>query len=121
MLGKDPGDYVAWLISGPSAWGGIPELQCMSSLWEIEIGVVVIQDVEVLMFGHNKGYSRRLYFLFDGTHYNLCITMDGANKVRSFNPTDEKAYQGVLELAKDCKEKGEAIDPAIFSLVCYEC
>jgi hypothetical protein len=73
------------------------------------------------MFGHNKGHSRRLYFLFDGTHYNLCMAFEGQNKVRSFSPQDEEAYQGCLELAKECKEKGEAIDPAIFSLVCYEC
>jgi hypothetical protein len=49
------------------------------------------------------------------------MAFEGQNKVRSFSPQDEEAYQGCLELAKECKEKGEAIDPAIFSLVCYEC
>ena len=51
-LGKDPQQYIEWLTSGPQAWGGIPELKALSDLYSIEIGCVVIQDVEVLLFGH---------------------------------------------------------------------
>ena len=29
-LGKTPEEYFAWLLSGPSAWGGIPELKALS-------------------------------------------------------------------------------------------
>ena len=61
-----------WLLKGSSSWGGIPELRVMSEYYNVEMGVVVIHDVEVLMFNHNKGLDKRLYFLFDGTHYNLC-------------------------------------------------
>ena len=77
------------------------------------------------MFNHNKGLTERVYVLFDGTHYNLCVHKPGGcaagEPIRKFAPTDERAYQGVLELAKVCKSKNEDIDPAIFSLVCYEC
>lgn len=72
--------------------------------------------------------------LFDGTHYNLCVfresqqLIDGDSKfsksggeMAKFDVWDERAYQGCLELAKECKSKNEDIDPAIFSLVCYEC
>jgi len=83
---------------------------------------VVIQDVEVLLFNHNKGLQERVYVLFDGTHYNLCVSkVADRSPVRKFRPSDEQAYQGVIELAKVCKSKNEDIDPAIFSLVCYEC
>ena len=78
----------------------------------------MIQDVEVLMFGHDRCYETRVYVLYDGTHYNLCVD---AHNHRTFKPDDERVYQGVLELAKTCKKAGEAIDPAIFSLVCFEC
>ena len=54
-LGKEPAEYIAWLTSGPSAWGGIPELKALCDFYSIEMGVVVIQDCEVLMFNHNKG------------------------------------------------------------------
>ena len=72
-LGKDPAQYIEWLTSGPHAWGGIPELKALADLYSVEFGVVVIADVEVLMFNHNKGLSERVYVLFDGTHYNLCV------------------------------------------------
>lgn len=70
-LGKDPKKYVEWLLSGPEAWGGIPELKALGEIYSIEFGVVVIQDVEILLFGLNEGRKDRVYVLFDGTHYNL--------------------------------------------------
>jgi len=88
-LGKAPEDYFKWLLSGNSAWGGIPELKALSTLYDVEIGVVVIQDVEVLMFGHDRGYESRVYVLYDGTHYNLCVD---AHNHRTFKPNDERAY-----------------------------
>lgn len=62
-----------WLTSGPHAWGGIPELKALADIYGVEFGVVVIHDTEVLMFNHNKGLQERIYVLFDGTHYNLCV------------------------------------------------
>lgn len=41
-LGKPPAEYFKWLLSGSKAWGGIPELKALSTLYECEIGVVVI-------------------------------------------------------------------------------
>ena len=41
-LGREPSDYLAWLTSGPSAWGGIPELKALGDYYSIEMGVVVI-------------------------------------------------------------------------------
>ena len=41
-LGKDPQQYMQWLTSGPSAWGGIPELKALGDLYNIEMAVVVI-------------------------------------------------------------------------------
>ena len=69
------------------AWGGIPEIKALSTLYQVKIGVVVIQDVEVLRFGHNPScYERRIYVLYDGTHKNLCV--NALNK-SSFFPDDE--------------------------------
>lgn len=72
-LGKEPQQYVDWLTSGPHSWGGIPELKALADIYGVEFGVVVIHDTEVLMFNHNKGLQERIYVLFDGTHYNLCV------------------------------------------------
>ncbi len=117
-LGKDPNDYAAWITGSSSAWGGIPELKALSQFYECEFGVVVISDLEVLVFGKDRGYNKRVYVLYDGTHYNL---ISQSKLQRSFSPTNEQAYQGALELAKICKKKGEAIDVSVFSLVCFDC
>lgn len=55
-LGKPVDKYIEWLTSGSSAWGGIPELKALSQLFSVEIGVVVIADGEILLFGLKKGY-----------------------------------------------------------------
>ena len=55
-LGKDPKEYVAWLCSGNKAWGGIPELKALAMYFETEFAVVVISDLEVLVFGKGKNY-----------------------------------------------------------------
>ena len=79
--------------------------------------MVVIGDVEVLLFGKDKNLTKRVYVLYDGTHYNLIKS----GQKRVFDPKDEQAYQGCLELAKECKKNHEDIDTTLFSLVCYEC
>jgi len=59
------------LVGSSSAWGGMPELKALCMFYKAEFAVVVISDVEVLLFGKGKGYSKRVYVLYDGTHYNL--------------------------------------------------
>ncbi len=44
-------DYVKWITSGSSAWGGIPELKAMAQYYECEFAVAVIADSEILVFG----------------------------------------------------------------------
>jgi len=45
----------------------------LGEIYGVEFGVVVVQDVEVLLFGHGEGRKERIYVLFDGTHYNLVV------------------------------------------------
>jgi hypothetical protein len=53
--------------------------------FETEFAVVVINDLEVLVFGQNKNYQRRVYLLYDGTHYNLAVSADS----KTFHPNDD--------------------------------
>lgn len=116
-LGKHIDEYVKWITSGSAAWGGIPELKALALFYECEFAVVVIEDIEVLLFGKGKSYKKRVYVLYDGTHYNLIRS--GSKKI--FEPSDEQAYQGCLVLAEQCNKANEALDPSVFSLVCYQC
>ena len=57
--------------------------------------------------------------MFDGAHYNPAVSKEDGIKI--FDPKDDKVYQGCLELAEVYNKKGEACDPSVFSLVCYQC
>ena len=83
--------------------------------FQTEFAVVVISDLDVLVFGAGQGYQKRVYVLYDGTHYNLAISKES----KTFHPSDDRAYQGCLDLAEECNKKGEACDPSVFSLVCF--
>ena len=100
-------------MKGSSSWAGIPELKAMSEIYGIEMAVVIIFDVEILMFNHNKGLKKRAYFIYNGTHYNLCVAHPSGGQIkRLFDPKDEEAFQGVMEYTKKCKARGEGQDPA---------
>lgn len=106
LLGDNPEDYVKWLTLGSSSWGGVPELNALALHYETEFGVVVMSDQKIELFGADRGYTKRVYILFDGAHYNLIKS----NEVRVFDPKDKLAYEGCLVLAKECKDKGEDLD-----------
>ncbi len=103
-LYKEPKEYVEWLCSGP-VWGGQPELKALSIHFQTEFAVLDIVYEEVLVFGLDHGYKQRVYVLYDGTHYNLVVSDDS----KTFDPADDKAYQGCLNLAKECRDAGESI------------
>ena len=50
--------------------------------------MVVIRDLDVLVYGGGQGYQKRVYVLYDGTHYNLAISKES----KTFDPSDDKAY-----------------------------
>ena len=54
-FGKDPKKYVEWIMSGPSAWGGTPELKALSEIYDVEIGLGIIEDSKIIVFGHSQG------------------------------------------------------------------
>jgi len=66
--------------------------------------VVVMRDLKIEVFGVGKGYQKRVYMLYDGSHYNLAISKES----KTFDPSDQRAYYGCLDLAEECFKKGEA-------------
>ena len=84
-----------WLTLGNSSWGGIPELHALALYYQTEFAVVLISEMKIELIGQHKGYTKRVYVLFDGAHYNLIKS----NEVRVFYPKDRLAYDGCLVLA----------------------
>ena len=71
--GRDPQEYVEWLCGEVLVWGGIPELKALSIHFQTEFAVVITSDLEIEVYGTGKGYQKRVYLLYDGSHYNLAV------------------------------------------------
>ena len=69
--------------------------------FQTEFAVVDMGELKIEVFGAGKGYQKRVYMLFDGTHYNLAISKES----KTFDPSDERAYYGCLDLAEEWFKK----------------
>ena len=72
VLGKSPGEYASW-IKNPQSWGGAIEMMILSDYLKSEIVAVDIINVRFEVFGLEKGYSQRVYLIYSGIHYDLCV------------------------------------------------
>ena len=72
VLGKSPADYASW-IKNPQSWGGAIEMMILSDYLKSEIVAVDIMNVRFDTFGEGKGYSQRVYLIYSGIHYDLCV------------------------------------------------
>ena len=61
ILDKDPDEYCEWILKGDS-WGGGIELSILSKFFQMQIGVVDIQNITIEYFGD---YSNCIYLLYN--------------------------------------------------------
>jgi len=72
VLGRSPKDYSAW-IQTPSSWGGAIEMMILSDYFKSEIVAVDIVNIRYDIFGQGKSYSQRVFLMYSGIHYDLCV------------------------------------------------
>ena len=82
-----------------------------------------MRNLTVETFGTDQDSDKRMYFLYDGQYYQLCVSYhpSSGDKIYLHNPKDEYSYQGIFELAKDLKKKGDFIKEGTCTLVCQGC
>ena len=86
----------------------------MSQLYETEIKVVDIGEEQIVSFSHESP-KFAIYVVYTGVHYNSGALNTG---VTQFTENVDNLF---LKLARDLKNRGEYIDPNVFSLVCSDC
>jgi ubiquitin thioesterase OTU1 len=69
FLGRSNKDYCKW-IQKQDSWGGAIELSILSEFYRIEISVMDTQYMRMNRFGEDKSYSKRVYLIYDGIHYD---------------------------------------------------
>lgn len=75
FLDKSPADYINWILQ-PCKWGGEIEIAILSEFLQLEIAVVGIQTLVSLVYGQGGGYSKRIYLIYDGSHYDAVVHTD---------------------------------------------
>jgi hypothetical protein len=66
----------------------------MSRFYEVEVVVIHMRNLHVETFGSDQDAQNRMYLMFDGDKYNLCMNYHptSGDKIYQFDPTDEYVY-----------------------------
>lgn len=128
FLEKKPSEYVTWILH-PDKWGGEIELSILSTQLTIEIAVVDIQTGISLVYGSGSGYDRRIFLIYDGSHYDAVVrSTDLVHSPphlscieRSFAAGADDLLDEVKELALDRRKKRQFTNLRSGSLLCKQC
>ena len=79
VLGMSKTAYVNY-IKNMNRWGGGIECNIFANIYHVEVCAIDIQTKQRYCFGESKGYKRRAFLLYTGTHYDaLTFTKKGKN------------------------------------------
>ena len=117
VLDKDPEEYCNWILKGDS-WGGGIELSILSKFFQIQIGVVDIQNIRIEYFGD---YNNCIYLLYNNVHYDVFYKEENGKITGVFNSKDQKIKDEVMDICKELQKHQKFVDTQTFSLKCMQC
>lgn len=125
MLGKPTEEYSTW-IEQSTSWGGAIELSIISKYYGVSIGSVSIRDQMIHLFGQEYNYSKIIYVIYDGIHYDVLVknineSESEATDLTEFHSNDMQTHQEALDLARELKSKRQFTDTGNFKLKCNVC
>eukprot|EP01128_Nolandella_sp_AFSM9_P008083 TRINITY_DN4650_c0_g1_i1.p1 TRINITY_DN4650_c0_g1~~TRINITY_DN4650_c0_g1_i1.p1 ORF type:complete len:350 (+),score=64.65 TRINITY_DN4650_c0_g1_i1:68-1051(+) len=126
MLEKPRAQYLSW-IRKETAWGGSVELSIFADLFQTEIMAFDVTRKRGNCFGEGKGFSQRVYFLYDGIHYDVLTfnlvpdTPLPDFDVKVFDPNDSHIEGQFSKLVAELHSKGQFVDEYNYSLKCGQC
>lgn len=78
LLGDNPNEYVNKLGVSKGQWGGELEINILAKLKNIQISVVSLDTSRILTYSPDSNdYSKRIYILYRGQHYEALINEQG--------------------------------------------
>jgi len=115
-LGKTPNEYVDYILD-PIRWGGQVELAIMSSAYKAEIGVMEVQSGRCDVYGEGSGYTRRVYLLHSGIHFDAVQF----GEARAVPPSGFADAEAARRLAAERRSSGQFVDQDSMKLRCKIC
>eukprot|EP00611_Tribonema_gayanum_P010102 TRINITY_DN1_c1_g1_i1.p1 TRINITY_DN1_c1_g1~~TRINITY_DN1_c1_g1_i1.p1 ORF type:complete len:396 (-),score=109.15 TRINITY_DN1_c1_g1_i1:417-1604(-) len=125
ILGMQPEAYCGWIMNSEK-WGGEIELVVLSDHYKLEICVVDIATGRTYLYGENKGYSQRIFLLYDGVHYDAMAEAFSPNAPEDldttrFDITDDAKVEAAKSVAAELKRQKQYVDLAGCDLKCLVC
>ncbi|XP_066027386.1 ubiquitin thioesterase OTU1 isoform X2 [Pocillopora verrucosa] len=124
FLGQDNSDYCNWILNKDN-WGGAIELSILSKHYQTEIAVVDIETGRVDRYGEGIGYSKCVYLIYDGIHYDP-LAVQSSDRTKEplqtvFPVGDDMRLAEALEIAAGAKQKRQFTNLSQFSIRCLVC
>ena len=125
LLGMPVERYCQWILHR-DRWGGGIELSAFAKHYEAEVASIDVASGRVDVFGESRGYTRRVYLLYSGIHYDAlamaqCAGAREDEDTTIFDPTDDSALIRAVEVAELARLEHRYTDLARFTLRCEQC
>lgn len=125
FLGRPTAEYASW-IQEQTSWGGQIELSILSRLLHAEIVAMDIIRNRDDTYGTEDKYSRRIYVIYDGIHYDaLAYCFDPQlppeMDIRIFSPNDILVLERAKEVCQHEHQRKAYTDTSNFTLRCLVC
>lgn len=118
MLGKPRSEYIDF-ITDPKRWGGQVEISILAAAFRAEIAVVEVQSGRCDVFGEGSGYTKRVYLLHSGIHFDA-VRFSGSR--REIPAAEAAAADAAAKhLAAERRAAGGYVDQATMRLRCKIC
>jgi hypothetical protein len=121
ILGMPVKQYQAWIVD-KDHWGGAIECAVFALLFKLEVVAIDVKSGVPMTFGEGKGYSNRIYLLYDGIHYDaIHKRLRGGTIVTILPSNDHESYTNALKIASELRKAHEYTDMNSFTLKCLVC
>eukprot|EP00455_Lapot_gusevi_P000174 TRINITY_DN10072_c0_g1_i1.p1 TRINITY_DN10072_c0_g1~~TRINITY_DN10072_c0_g1_i1.p1 ORF type:complete len:134 (+),score=6.90 TRINITY_DN10072_c0_g1_i1:212-613(+) len=107
-------------------WGGAIELSILSEYYATEICAIDIKTLHMYSYGEDKGYSKRVFVLYDGIHYDALALSPSEGAAESLDQTifdveDPFVVAKALEVTHQLQAAHQFTDVLQFNLRCSIC
>jgi len=125
VLGQTNEEYCRW-IQNSKNWGGAIELSILCNHYKVEIAAFDISTKIMYCYGEDQSYSKRVYLIYDGIHYDALAIASSpygseSSDITIFNRNDENALKKLQKLVEDENKAGKFTDTSNFTLLCLNC
>jgi len=126
ILGMDNEKYVEKIMQ-PNTWGGSIELSILAANYQCEIAAWDVCANRSNIFGEGSGYSKRIYVLYDGVHYDVLaqnpngVSGTQTDDVTIFNPNDNLAFTQAASICENHSKQKKFTNIYTYRIKCNTC